>query len=64
MVAAIKEPRSWNPPGEVDLANDGDCQGWMELFNATREELEQAVAQVGDHPTAVAIWMGAVSALN
>lgn len=54
------EPRSWKAPEEIDLANDRECAQWMDHFDATREELERAVATVGNNPKAVEIWMSAL----
>jgi hypothetical protein len=50
-----------NPPGEsirpdpnlVRLSNNFEVRYWMQVFAATREQLEAAVLQVGNHAGAV-----------
>ena len=58
-----EEARSFEPSRIIDLTDERQVAYWLDRFKATPEELQQAIAQVGDNAVAVAIWMRAPDAL-
>ena len=52
------EDRSFEPPAMIDLQDDGQVTYWAERLQATPDEINEAVQNVGPHRTAVAIWLG------
>lgn len=52
------EPKSFDPHEAVRLDDPQQMQALSEALDATPEEISQAVEKVGDHPRAVAIFLG------
>lgn len=45
-MASVQEPRSWEPPADIDL-NDGEAVAyWTEKLQVTPKELEEVVERV------------------
>lgn len=51
-------PQRPETPPLIDLHDERQVAYWSERLEATREELRQAVREVGPNRTAVAIWLG------
>jgi hypothetical protein len=47
----------------IDPRDEGQVRYWAQRFDATPEELENAVRAVGPNCTAVAIWLGSARAI-
>jgi hypothetical protein len=41
------------PRKRIDLAQESDCRYWTEKLGVSREQLERAIAAVGDDPAEV-----------
>ncbi len=52
-------PSGYKPldPGRVDLLDQFERQYWCQTLRCTETELEQAVAEVGSHVTAVRAYL-------
>jgi hypothetical protein len=48
-------------PGRVDLLDQFERQYWCETLHCTEARLEQAVAEVGSHVTAVRAYLASTS---
>lgn len=60
---AANETKSFDPHERVDLTNSDQLKTLGKALDATPEEIGDAVEKVGDHPRAVAIFLGKGAAL-
>jgi hypothetical protein len=42
------EPSSWQPIGEVDLANEAEVSAWAARLRLTASELREIIDEMGD----------------
>ncbi len=44
-------------PERIDVNNDQALESWAKKFNATAQQIRDAVAEVGDHPENVELHL-------
>ncbi|HEY9217509.1 MAG TPA: DUF3606 domain-containing protein [Phenylobacterium sp.] len=58
-----EERPSFDPPPLIDLKDQRQVAYWTARLDATGEELQEAIREVGPNRKAVAIWLGRADAI-